>query len=729
MGLCHIALGNIKSSKLNTKQYEVKLNIFKKVKDYLGSKTKSFWTTGFRSFFFSENAFQPTNKDYLDSYDSCHLVFSCTKKIGEKVASVEKQLYQIKGSLGKEVITEVKDHEILDLLAKPNKFMTGFELFKGISIDLDLMGNSYIYKAKGEKGEKEKGKTLELWPLRPDWVKIIPDDKKIIGGYEYRVPGGEMKKYEFEEVIHIKEVNPKSAFYGLPTVKPALEIIKSLVYATRWNMNFFYNSARPDFLLFSEFKMKKEDKEELKEMWQSQFGGLEKSHRFGILHGKETRIEKLTQTMKDMDFDKLTKSSTDQILAAFGVPKSIIGMMGMNRAEAEAQIYTFLSETVEPRYKMINEKLNEFLVSEFSETENLYLDYVDPTPENREAITKEYEMALKNNWMVINEVRDKEGLPPLDGGWDFYLPVAMIPAGGVPEGDRTKMFRVKGIDARTYYADRKRKEEEELRRRVMAGKKKLKTVIKLKNDLAKMFAGRLRIIKELSFTAEKKQELWNEHSKLLTGDEKIFKTMVVKLFESQRKRVIAALKEEFGKAVGGSIDWTKEKNLFIKVSAPFFTSIVESRGKRAAALVGSTFEMTTEVRKFIKDKTILFADQVNETTRKKLKKTLSEGVAEGEGIDEITTRVNKVFDTRTKYESERIARTEVLGSSNGAELEAYRQSEVVEKKEWSATMDDRVRPEHAAINGEIVDLNKSFSNGLMFPSEPNCRCAILPVVE
>ena len=695
------------------------MNIFNKAIKFLKGRIKTY-VTGFNSVLFSENIYQPTNRDYLDSYESCHLVFTCTKKIGEAIANVKRTFYEIKGSYGKEVIDELRDHEILDLLDKPNKFMTGFEMFKEISIDLDLLGNAYIYKVKDGKG-----KTLELWLLRSDWVKIIPDEKELIKGYEYRVPGGKMQKYDFDEVIHIKETNPKSSFYGLPTVKPAIEIIRSLVYAIRWNMNFFYNSARPDFIIFTKTRMNDKDREDFKKAWQSQFGGLEKSHRFGMLWGEDTKIEKLTQTLRDMEFNKLTEMSTTQILAAFGVPKSIVGMMGMNRAEAEAQIYTFLSETIEPRYKMINEKLNEFLVSEYGD--KFYLDYVDPTPENRDAMVKEYEIALKSNWMVINEVRDKEGLPPLDGGWDFYLPVAMIPAGGIPEGERTKIFKVKGIDSKKYYEYKKEKKNTELRKRVMAGKKKLKRTLKLKKELVKIFSDRLNIIKKLNFTDKKKQELWNEHDKLLTGDEKTFKTMVVGLFKSQQKRVIGTLGKS-QKAIG-DIDWRKEKELFVKVSLPFFTTIVEKRGKRAAALVGSTFEMTTEVVKFIKDKTMLFADQVNDTTKNKLKKTLAEGVAEGEGVPKLTSRVNEVFDSRTKWESERIARTEVLGSSNGAELEAYKQSEVVEKKEWSATMDDRVRDAHAAMNGEVRLLDKPFSNGLMFPSEPNCRCAILPVVE
>lgn len=461
------------------------MSILKTIKD-LATNTKTY-VTSYNSFLSSGNKLQATSKDYVDAYSNCHLVFTCAKKIGESVANVKKKLYQIKGNYGKEVIVPVKDHPVLDLLDKPNKFVSGFELLKGISIDLDLSGNSYILKIKSTKGN-----VVELWQLRPDWITIVPDKKEMIKGYEYRVPGNPPQFHAFDEVIHIKEYNPSSSFYGMPTVKPAMEIIRSLVYSIRWNMNFFYNSARPDFIIFTKTKMLDKDKEDFRTTWKRQFGGLENGHKFGMLYGEDTRLENLTQSTKDMQFTDLIEMSTTQILAAFGVPKSIVGMMGMNRAEAEAQIYTFLSETVEPRYKMINEKLQEWLVSDFGD--NLYLDYVDPTPENREAVVKEYTEALANNWMVINEVRDKEGLPPLDGGWDFYLPMSMLPAGGTPEADRSKSFRVKGLSATRYYKFKKEKEDEVLRQRVMTGMKKLKTSLKIKADLVEVIAKHLKTV-------------------------------------------------------------------------------------------------------------------------------------------------------------------------------------------------------------------------------------------
>lgn len=54
-------------------------------------------------------------------------------------------------------------------------------------------------------------------------------------------------------------------------------------------------------------------------------------------------------------------------------------------------------------------------------------------------------------------------------------------------------------------------------------------------------------------------------------------------------------------------------------------------------------------------------------------------------------------------------------------------------KQWDATLDARTRDSHARVDGEIRELDKKFSNGLMFPGDPNggaaevvnCRCALL----
>jgi len=91
------------------------------------------------------------------------------------------------------------------------------------------------------------------------------------------------------------------------------------------------------------------------------------------------------------------------------------------------------------------------------------------------------------------------------------------------------------------------------------------------------------------------------------------------------------------------------------------------------------------------------------------------------------------------YEAERILRTEVNRSYN---LAAFGQQEQLAKdvpglrKQWVATGDNRTRDTHLYVHGEVAEVDKPFSNGLMYPGDPNgppqetinCRCRQVSVV-
>jgi len=127
---------------------------------------------------------------------------------------------------------------------------------------------------------------------------------------------------------------------------------------------------------------------------------------------------------------------------------------------------------------------------------------------------------------------------------------------------------------------------------------------------------------------------------------------------------------------------------------------------------------------------------VDETTRRALSTSLSEGVLAGESFDQLAARVQSVFDVRLA-DAERIARTEtVRGANFGAE--AGMSQAGVEDKMWLVSPDSRVRDTHVAIDGVIVPVGENFklfdgdegpAPGQFSRAENsiNCRCAIIAV--
>jgi len=108
------------------------------------------------------------------------------------------------------------------------------------------------------------------------------------------------------------------------------------------------------------------------------------------------KFDNISISQKEMDFIESMHSVRDDILTAFGVPKPIVAVTDdVNRANAETAIYIFQSEVVKPEMERLVEKINEeMVIPDFGV--DLYFDFVDPTPDDRQSLIAEYESSLKN---------------------------------------------------------------------------------------------------------------------------------------------------------------------------------------------------------------------------------------------------------------------------------------------------------------------------------------------
>ena len=121
--------------------------------------------------------------------------------------------------------------------------------------------------------------------------------------------------------------------------------------------------------------------------------------------------------------------------------------------------------------------------------------------------------------------------------------------------------------------------------------------------------------------------------------------------------------------------------------------------------------------------------------KKKITAQVSRGISTGMSFQQVAQQL--AGTTNIGYNNAvRIARTEGHRIQCQAGMDACfkakgKGADVV--KQWDATLDGRTRDSHSQVDGEIRELDKPFSNGLMFPGDPsgsaaeviNCRCALL----
>ena len=149
-------------------------------------------------------------------------------------------------------------------------------------------------------------------------------------------------------------------------------------------------------------------------------------------------------------------------------------------------------------------------------------------------------------------------------------------------------------------------------------------------------------------------------------------------------------------------------------------------------LDGRDSGVTNEMMTLANDKAIAWAEkrsaelvtQIEESTREFIRKDVVNALENGYSTEQLTEDLidNYAFsDAR----AEMIARTELAEAMIEGNLIGWRESGVVEQKEWN--VGDGCCEECEVYDGQAVDLDDDFPEGDP-PLHPNCRCDLSPIV-
>lgn len=121
--------------------------------------------------------------------------------------------------------------------------------------------------------------------------------------------------------------------------------------------------------------------------------------------------------------------------------------------------------------------------------------------------------------------------------------------------------------------------------------------------------------------------------------------------------------------------------------------------------------------------------------KKKIAEEISRGFAGSMSYAKIAANIALISGI-PKNNAMRIARTEMHRIQTKASMDTCykaREKKADIVKMWDSTLDSRTRDSHMRVDGEQKELDEKFSNGLLYPGDPNgpaaevinCRCALL----
>lgn len=213
--------------------------------------------------------------------------------------------------------------------------------------------------------------------------------------------------------------------------------------------------------------------------------------------------------------------------------------------------------------------------------------------------------------------------------------------------------------------------------------------------------------------------------------------------ENDRAEVVKLAEQHLGQEKADSPSPNQRRRFIEAVSAYLkgasadaWRKAIEARtladaGNAAAVLtadLGFRFDLVRpNIAEYAKREAAWLVTQITDTTRTLIADVVAKGVEDGLGARAIASKLASA----TAFSRDRallVARTEATRVNNGAPVEALqavtRETGTEFVKTWTTAGDDRVRDEHVAMEGETVGVDEKFSNGLAFPSEPNCRCIL-----
>ncbi len=301
------------------------------------------------------------------------------------------------------------DEPLVRLLARPNAFWTTGELLRATETYLLLWGSAFWGIERDEQGA-----VSELWPLRPDRMRVLPDQRSYIRGFVYEYNGPRVG-YLPDEIVWFRHFNPLDEFAGLSSVAPARLSIDMASEATTFNRNFFANSATPgDLAITSEQTPSEEEVAEFYDRWESRFRGSKRSHR-PLLLSSGMDVKRLGLSQRDMEFVEGLRWSLEEVARVFGVPKAFLAdLKEATFANINAEERFFWRNTIVPELRLLADELNRSLVPHFAPGGSLRVEFdlgsVEALQEDEGQRVDRLVKLLNAGVLTVDEVREREKL-------------------------------------------------------------------------------------------------------------------------------------------------------------------------------------------------------------------------------------------------------------------------------------------------------------------------------
>jgi HK97 family phage portal protein len=340
-------------------------------------------------------------------------VYAAVTAIAQEVAKQRPYAYRETGPAEHEMTPLPTTHPLMRLLARPNPWLTPWELWYLTTVYLELTGNSYWYCPPLRAGDARLGIPGELWIIPSPWVRIVPDATTFVAGYEVTAPGGRPEFLPADEVIHLKYPNPLDPHYGLSPLQANALTVDTHTELQQARFQAFRAGQRPGVVLATDQVLSDATVRRLEDAITGRFAGRDNWHRPLVLE-QGLRASPWTLSPAEMDFLNSARLSRDEILALYRVPAPIAGIVeniGLGSDIWFGARVMFCEGTVQPKLDLIAQVLTRDLARRYGP--DIAVAFPECSPRNNAERRADDATDAKLGIRTIDEIRRARGLASL----------------------------------------------------------------------------------------------------------------------------------------------------------------------------------------------------------------------------------------------------------------------------------------------------------------------------
>lgn len=353
-------------------------------------------------------------------------VFSSIKILAESVSKLPIKIYK-EDEYG---IQKATRHYLYSLLKlRPNPYMSTMSFFGALETQKNLRGNSFA----NIEFDRRTGKVKALWPIDSSNVTIYVDNIGILNSkskiwYVVQV-GGKQYKLMPEEMLHFKNGITLDGIVGVPTIDYLKASIQNAGAAEKFINNFYRQGLQVKGIVQYIGDLDEKAKENFRNNFESMSSGLKNSHRVALMP-IGYQYTPMSLSMADAQFLENTELTIRQIATAFGIKMHQLNDLSKaTHTNIEQQQRQFYTDTLQAILTMYEQELA-YKLFLGSEIEQGYYTKFNVDAILRSSIKDRYEayrIGIQSGFLMPNEARGKEDLPPEEGGDQLLVNGNMLP--------------------------------------------------------------------------------------------------------------------------------------------------------------------------------------------------------------------------------------------------------------------------------------------------------------